>query len=253
VEWEPVPLKGKDLGSGRDLGQFVQRASNCLQAQELLILSWSPIHLKRELDQYLWKVDTPHISVKQLWDYFATYLYLSRLRDKDVLLATIKAGVVSRDFFGYAAGTTSDGGYSGVAFGRPAAGVYYDSESVVIRPEIAQKHLSKEEAAPVGGETAGGRGGQAGGETAGAKEEQGKLPRRFYGVAHIKDPKRIATEAGTIGQEVIQHLEALLGSDVEVTLEITAKSREGYPAKVVQVVTENARALKFQECAFEEE
>ncbi|MDY6918241.1 MAG: DNA (cytosine-5-)-methyltransferase [Chloroflexota bacterium] len=70
-------------------------------------------------------------------------------------------------------------------------------------------------------------------------------PKRFYATVHL-NPLRMSSEAGTIGQEVIQHLEALLGSKVEVTLEVAAESPvDGFPDNVVRMVTENARTLKF--------
>ena len=51
----------------------------------------------------------------------------------------------------------------------------------------------------------------------------------------------------------MQHLQALLGADVEVTIEIEAKSSQGFTDNVVRIVTENARTLKFQSFGFEEE
>ncbi len=258
LEWEVISLKSADLGS---TGGIVQRVAYRLQSQELLILNWSPIHLKRELDQYLWKDDQPHITVKQLWTYFATYPYLSRLRDKDVLLETIRSGVVTRDFFGYANGTTEDGGYEGLTFGRPAPGVYYDDTGVVIRPEVGEEHLRKaaqDEAEGAGESREYKRKKREGviknGDAADTGEQQAVAapPKRFYGTVRL-DPVRISSQAGSIGQEVLQHLAALLDSNVEVTLEIEAQTPEGFPDHVVRTVTENANTLKFDNFGFEEE
>jgi predicted AAA+ superfamily ATPase len=249
LEWEAILLKGNDLGS---TGGLVQRASYRLQSQELLITNWSPIHLRLELDKYLWKDGRPHISVKQLWEYLATYLYLPRLRDKDVLLATIKAGVFTRDFFGYATGVNEKGEFIGLTFGRPAPGVYYDDVSVVIRPEIA----GEQEKAQKGLETAGAAAGAATGAgkvtTLDDAGQPVKATKRFYGTIRLT-PLRFTHEAGVIGQEIIQHLEALLGTDVEVTLEITAKNTQGFPSDVIRIVTENAKTLRFDNLSFEEE
>jgi len=79
-----------------------------------------------------------------------------------------------------------------------------------------------------------------------------RVSKRFYGTVHL-NPMRMASEAGTIGQEIVQHMQALLGSDVEVTLEITAKNPDGFPPNVIRTVTENARTLKFENIGFEEE
>jgi predicted AAA+ superfamily ATPase len=256
LEWEIVGLKSNDLGS---TGGVVQRASYRLQSQGLLILNWSPVHLRTELNQYLWKDGRPHITVKQLWDYFATYPYLSRLRDRDVLLATIKAGVFTKDFFGYATGVTDGGGYIALTFGSPPPGVYYDDASVVVRPEIAEKQLKEQEKVAivqVPGDTGKAVDVKPGVAPVGGVKlvaERATKPKRFYATVHLS-PLRMSSEAGTIGQEVIQHLEALLGSNVEVTLEIAAQSPpDGFPDNVVRTVTENARTLKFENFAFEEE
>ena len=251
-DWEIVSLRGGDLGS---IGGLVQRVSNRLQGQELLILEWSPVHLRRELDQYLWKDDRPHIDVKQLWDYMATYPYLSRLRDKDVLLATIRAGVYSKDYFGYATGVTDDEEYTGLVFGSPPPGVYFDDASVVVRPEVAEEQVNKgEPARPVGQPSTEGEAAEVtqGGDGTTSTPERPVNPRRFYATARL-NPLRMSSDAGTIGQEVIQHIQALLDSNIEVTLEITAESQQGFPDNVVRTVTENARTLKFENFGFEEQ
>jgi len=51
----------------------------------------------------------------------------------------------------------------------------------------------------------------------------------------------------------VHHLQALLGSDVEVTLEIMAQTPDGFTDNVVRIVTENARTLRFEDFGFEEE
>lgn len=248
-------MKGNDLGS---TGGLVQRVSYRLQSQELLITSWSPIHLRRELDQYLWKDGQPHISVKQLWEYLATYPYLPRLKDKEVLLATIKAGVATCDFFGYATGVkevkdSEVPEYLGLTFGGIPPGVYYDESSVVVRPEVAAKSIKKAE---MEAEVAGQEGTQIEtGEIGKGVKVKGEVtvsaPKRFYGTIRL-NPMRLSSEAGTIGQEVVQHLQALLGADVQITLDIEADVPEGVPDQVVRIISENARTLKFESFGFEE-
>lgn len=257
--WEIILLKSNDLGS---TGGMVQRASYRLQSQELLITNWSPIHLRRELDKYLWKDGQPHISVKQLWEYLATYPYLPRLRDKDVLLATIKAGVVTRDFFGYATGVKESEGkeppkYVGLTLGHVPPGVYYDDSSVVVRPEIAAKSMEENEVRitegvkEVGTEFEGTKPSKSSPEAGLKGKETVTVPKRFYGTIQL-NPMRLASDAGTVGQEVVQHLEALLGSKVRITLDIEADIPDGVPDHIVRVVSENARTLKFESFGFEE-
>jgi hypothetical protein len=66
------------------------------------------------------------------------------------------------------------------------------------------------------------------------------------------DPARAGRDAGKISEEVVQHLAGLVGSKVEVSLEIQAERPEGFPDNVVRTVTENAKVLKFKTQGFEE-
>ena len=44
-----------------------------------------------------------------------------------------------------------------------------------------------------------------------------------------------------------------MGADVEVTIEINAEVKDGFPDSVVHTVTENANTLNFDQHGFEEE
>jgi hypothetical protein len=66
------------------------------------------------------------------------------------------------------------------------------------------------------------------------------------------DPTRVGRDAGRVADEIVSHLVGLVGSQVEVTLEIHAEVADGVPDKVVRTVTENSRALKFSDHGFEE-
>ena len=56
-----------------------------------------------------------------------------------------------------------------------------------------------------------------------------------------------------IAEEVVSHLEGLVGSKVKLTLEIEAEIPDGAPEHVVRTVTENARTLGFRIQGFEDE
>lgn len=76
-------------------------------------------------------------------------------------------------------------------------------------------------------------------------------PRRFHGSVSLQATP-VGRDAGRIADEVISHLAGLVGSDLNVTLEISAEVQGGVPDKVVWTVTENCRALKFKDHGFEE-
>ncbi len=78
-----------------------------------------------------------------------------------------------------------------------------------------------------------------------------KIYRRIYGSVEL-DPLKTSLQVKTIADEIIQHLQSLVGARVTLTLEIEAHLPDGAPEHVIRTVTENARTLKFNEAEFEE-
>jgi superfamily II DNA or RNA helicase len=74
---------------------------------------------------------------------------------------------------------------------------------------------------------------------------------RFYGTVRL-DPERFGRDLNRLYQEVIQHLAAPDGVDLEITVEICAAKKEGFPDTTARIVSENARTLKFNESGFED-
>lgn len=133
LRWNVVQLRGDVT----ERGSVVDRVAHRLEQDELLLTKWSPHGLKRELDQWLWKEDAPHVSAAQLWDYFARYPYLSRLRARGVLGGAIKDGARTDDYWGYAKGVQDDN-YEGLSLAEPVSEVYFDGSDLLVRPETAQ-------------------------------------------------------------------------------------------------------------------
>lgn len=77
-------------------------------------------------------------------------------------------------------------------------------------------------------------------------------PTYVHGAVKL-NPLHVGCSACQIGDEIVKHLTALQGCDVEVVLEIRARVRGGIPDAVERTVSENARQLKFQSFEFEEE
>lgn len=70
------------------------------------------------------------------------------------------------------------------------------------------------------------------------------------GVARV-GAERYGRDLTRISQEVLQHLAALDGVDLDITVEIRAHMTDGFPEDKVRVILENARALKFDHSTFE--
>jgi hypothetical protein len=240
LHWNISSVVGGGLAS---MGALVPRASQKLVAEGLLVTEWSPLLLKRELDEWVWKDGQPHVTLKQVWNYLTTYLYFTRLKDVEVFKDAVRKGVRTREYFGYADGVEGDR-YAGLVFGDLPPAVHVNEVSVLVRPEIAE--AQKPEAPPV---VEGGRPAPVPPESAPPTPAR---PTRFHGTLHL-DPLKLSSSAGKVGDEVVQHLQGLLGSEVEITLEIVAKVADGVPEDVVRTVLENARVLKFENFGFEEE
>ncbi len=258
VQWEEIRLTGNNAN-------LVERASRKLISQGLLNVQWGAVLLKKELDDYMWK-DSPHIQVKQVWDYLTRYLYLSRLRDERVLLETIKNGIAGSEFFGYAKGVDDRGRYLGLQIGTGLATGQVDLAGLLVKPEVATEQVAAEKLTreaerqpqPPSDEAV------SGGRTVvtpdwkdqkmGEKKDEYKPgpPRRFHGTVKL-DVTRVGRDAGRIAEEVIQHLSTIPRAKVEVTLEIHAHVPDGVKDDVRRTVTENCRTLKFTNYGFEEE
>lgn len=259
IMWEETRIPGSQETA-------VAKAVAKVRDDAQLIPQWSPVLLKMELDKWLWKEES-HISLKRVWECLATYLYLSRLRDSDVLLATIQEGITTKAF-GYANSVDDTGRYNGLQLGNTGGSIYLDDASVLVKPDVAAAQIEADAAAesdsvrpqppeatskmPEGESSYDASGEQTAGTGTGTAPLQTAKPKRFYGTVPL-DTIRTGPAAQQVIEEVVQHLTSLSGADVEVTLEIQAKVSDGVPDDVVRTVTENCRTLRFTTQGFEEE
>lgn len=243
IEWQAFRIAGQD--------NFYDRAVRKLRQGEQLINRWSPDNLRIELDNYLWR-DQPHVGIKQLWDYFARYCYLPRLFDQNVLTDAIQEGVGRFDApFGYATMTAQDGSYRGLAY-RQVSSIYFDDNAVIVRPEIAEDQLRKVAPPQPPQRGSGTTQPPPGGVTLPVHPPKAQTISRFHGTASL-NPERANKDMSFIVDEIIQRLTSLTGTDVEITLEISAHRPEGFDEGTIRTISENSRTLKFRNHGFEEE
>jgi predicted AAA+ superfamily ATPase len=144
VEWEEDRLQGSD--------PLAVRASKKLRGGNL-ITAYSATSLRIDLDRFLWR-DVPHLSLKRLWEYLASYIYLPKLRDQDVLLEAVQDGIGQMtwsDAFAYAeAYDEVNQRYRGLRAGQRSS-VVMDGRSVLVKPEVAQEQIRREAAIPLPG------------------------------------------------------------------------------------------------------
>jgi predicted AAA+ superfamily ATPase len=252
-EWDAVRVDGQ--------GSLAARASRKLINEAYLYTTFAPALLRLQLDGTLLSLWEPgHISVNKVWDTFARYLYLPRLRDITVLLGAVSQGPASttwqQDGFAIAEGWDETAGrYLGLTVGEHVAGA--SGMTLIVTPTAAGRQLEAEVAglpgpAPGGAELPGSTTpAEPRTPTPGVEPGAEKL-QRFFGVISL-DPTRLNRDFGQVAQEVIQHLTTLMGTDVEVTVEIRATNGDGFPDATVRTVSENARTLHFASHEFEGE
>ena len=238
------------------------RASQRMVSTELLITRWSPALLKMELDRWFWK-GRNHVPARQVWNAMCAYSYLPRLRDESVLVESIQDGLTSADYFAYATGVSPQDRYEGLAFGSPAAAIYIDAASVLIKPEFAGSQIEPEHdpggqgqsgggGAVIGQGTRTGPVGTGGGTGHRGPEGEARPLRRFFGSTRL-DPDRASRDMGTIAEEVLQHLITQPNAEVEVSVEISASVPAGVSPDTKRIIEENCDTLGFQSHGFEEE
>jgi hypothetical protein len=92
----------------------------------------------------------------------------------------------------------------------------------------------------------------AGAAYTGEPEPSGLRNTRFFGVAKVSSALYMR-DLTKIAQEVIRHLATSDDVDLQITLEISARNKDGYSDEKIRTVSENARTLKFDSYGFEDQ
>jgi predicted AAA+ superfamily ATPase len=235
---------------------LLARASKKLVSDEGLLPELGPARLDRELQKYIWNGKS-HLSLKDLWEYLNRYTYLPRLQNQQVLVKAVQAAISGMlpGPFAYAERwdeTTQS--YHGLAIEKAGnVPVVIDSDSVIIKPEVAISKLVIPPPPPgtdteADGQTGGtgpteqsGDAGDTGGSGAPPPE---KLPTRFVGTVMIS-PERPAREIHQIVEAIVEQLTTMPGGDVSLKLEIDAEIPGGMDRAKVRTLMENATTLGF--------
>ena len=257
-------------------GTLVSEIERTCQENELVIFTWSPVHLCAKLREVYWKPGKPSVGALTFWEDTLRYLYLPRLKNRSVLEQAIVKGAAPRDFFGTAYGE-HDGVYIGFQLG--SAHVQLDDTLLLIEPAAAAAYEERQKTQDKGGGDTGGdgkggdtggdgRGGDTGGDTGGYKGGDGRggdtggyKGRDSKGA----DSQKFHTFIGTVDvnaatakmrlTQIAEDVISLLASDphaaVRVTVEINAEFPAGASDLIQRTVSENAASLGFKNRVWE--
>lgn len=241
--------------SGSALGGEIERV--CID-NELVITTWSPIHLRTKLQELYWKADKPAIGALAFWEDTLRYLYLSRLKNRSVLEQAIVKGAASKDFFGTAYGQ-HEGKFDGFKLGD--ANVQLDDTLLLIEPDTAKLYEAAQVAPPTPVTDSGDAPPTKTPGTAPTTiaEKPTTIPSASVGVpkahAFIGTVEVNAATAKMrlvqIAEEIINVLASDAQSSVKVSVEITAEFPDGVSDQIKRAVSENATSLGFKNKAWE--
>ena len=235
--------------SGSALGSEIERV--CVE-NELVIATWSPIHLRTRLKELYWKADKPAIGALAFWEDTMRYLYLPRLKNLRVLEQAIVKGAASRDFFGTAYGQ-HEGTFDG--FKLSDANIQLDDTLLLIEPETAKQYEAAQVAPPTPPPT-------VGGTTAPTQPGTAQFPitpptpggalkaHAFIGTAEV-NASTAKMRLVQIAEEIISILAGDAHATVKVSVEITADFPEGVSDHIKRAISENATSLGFKNKTWE--
>jgi hypothetical protein len=202
----------------------------------------------------IWAADRPHLPLSEVTGWFATYVYLPKLRDRVVLESAIRDSVAKLDpQFGYANGyddVTSR--YRDLMWAKTLPEFLPPSAMLVRAAEaLAQLATSMPGAiapqVPTGPSTPADPRLPLGPTEPGASTPKAapRKPRRFYGSVEI-DMVRPVKAFDAILNAVVMELQRTPGAKVKLTLEIEGEAADGFDEAEIGVVRDNARQLKFK-------
>jgi len=242
---EAVPLNT----SGAALGPELERV--CLD-NEWVITTWSPIHLRTKLKELYWKAEKSAVKAADFWEDTLRYIYLPRLKERNVLEQAIVKGASTRDFFATAYGQTG-GKYEGFKLGE--ANVQFDDTLLLLEPEAAQAHtltlvpeiVPAASTSPDKPQSVVLHVAPEPSTTIAEKPAVTSQPpkaKSFFGSADIA-PAAAKMRLVQISGEIIALLTADPNAEVKVRLEIEANFPKGAQDQTKRAVAENSKTLGF--------
>lgn len=238
-------------------GTIAERIARKLESEERLITAYGGTRVRMDLDRIpLWS-DRQDITVEALWKAYSQFLYLPRLANFTVLVRAISDGASKltwqTDTFAYADG--HDGSrWVGLVVAQhvdPRPGgllVHPQPASDQLEAEAPGKRTENDDEEGSGGDGEG-RDHRSEAENGGAQDGAGTLAQSFYGQFEL-DSVRAIRQVEEILRNVIEHLTAVDGAAVSLTLEVNAKS-DGFDDRIRRVVSENSSQLGAKSHEFE--
>jgi uncharacterized protein len=223
------------------LGTEIERV--CLD-NELVITTWSPIHLRAELTKFYWKADNTSTKAEDFWEDTLRYIYLPRLKNRDVLTKVILIGSSAKDFFGTAYGI-QDSKFQGFKYGD--SNIQVDNTLLLIEPSVALIYANANKSVPafITPDNATVRQPDHSLFTTAISTPNSNLVQKSVSFnTHADIPPAVAKmKLAQIADEIIALLIKDPNAEVNVRIEIEAKFPNGITNELKRSINENSTAL----------
>jgi predicted AAA+ superfamily ATPase len=258
---QPIDLQELKIPEGQD--SPILRASRKLIHEEYLLVNYAPSRLVGDvLTEYVWK-NQDRIDLKQLWEYLASYPYMPRLKNADVLLAAAKAGVYAiewESYFAYATGwDETKQRYKGLKYGTSQlVEITLGSTNLLVSPTATRRQIEGENPEPSGElyPVAPSNDPRANdrrtttswdGSSSPPVKQQ---PTRFYGSKNL-DRLRWSRDVNQIANAIVHHFSHLDPEQVKISIDIQVDIPDGASDTLIRTVRENCQVLGFENAEFD--
>ena len=255
--WAHILYPEHTTGGGVGLAVQATRLTNRGGAKQIAEAVWAkvtsdatvqetlgPGNLVKELET-LWSGDKPHLAVATVRDWFATFVYLPRLRDDATFKEALEKLCGDATWpYAWAAGVDADGIYQGVRQREAWLPDDYGDGLLVRRDAIRSTETSTDARGSDGDDSGSSQPPPI------PTEEARRQPTRFFATLEV-DPDRAGLEVARIMDGLLAELTRTRGSSLSLTVELTGKAPdEGYPDDVVETVRANARDLRLDKGSY---
>tara|TARA_B100000212_G_scaffold336040_1_gene308817 strand:+ start:6399 stop:9659 length:3261 start_codon:yes stop_codon:yes gene_type:complete len=240
-------IEEKQINSG--IGSLAERAfQKCIQ-QEYIYQDIGARIIRDKLNNFLW-LEKNHINVSQLIDWCQQYLYLPRVSSHEVIINALqnaRAALIGEKTF-YLADSYDElaNRYEGL---RPQFQSSYPPtlNSFIVKNNIAEAQLKEvidQPNVPVINE-----GNNTSITIDPTKDNSEGLPKPKTNPTNFKgslklDPNDASLKTSKFMSEVMSHLQALPGSEIDITLDIHVKNKDGIDKQTARIILENSITLE---------
>ncbi|MDR3205246.1 MAG: DUF499 domain-containing protein [Deltaproteobacteria bacterium] len=232
--------------NGRE-NDIISKVVDKINKNDYIIVEFAPSLLLMELDKALWR-GGDCISIKTLWEDFCSYCYLPRLAKEDVLLATIKKGLESNEYFAFA--SSYDGNsYKGLIFNKNIVNI--DCSGLIVKISAALNQIEAQAAKTKPKQLTSVEGGLkvvapgAEGQPPLPKAEESVKKKTTFFLSAELNAQRVFPDLKPLVEGVVLILNSEPKTKLKVSIEIEATSEDGFSDETVKIISENCQARRL--------